>query len=256
MEKVIIVIPVYKKEIDCFQRTSLKQCYCVFNQYPITLVCSRDLNVDSYLALAKDCKKELNIERFENVFFESFEGYNKLLLSTIFYNRFIGYEYMLLHQSDAYIFRDELVYWCDSGFDYIGAPWFDDINEWIKKKGLYPAFIRYYHRVFNLSTRNVGNGGLSLRNIYSCSSNLKRFKILARNWRANEDSFFSHCVAPLNPFFKIPSSEVALTFAFDSKPETALALNDNNLPFGCHAWYRTDAPHYDHNYDFWKKYIK
>ena len=82
--------------------------------------------------------QNLKVIRFANYYFESISGYNKLLLSLEFYNRFKEYEYLLIHQSDAYLFKNELDYWCQKGFDYIGAPWYRSSK---LNKGLIYRFI-------------------------------------------------------------------------------------------------------------------
>ena len=49
-----------------------------------------------------------------------------LMLSPFFYESFLDFKYVLIHQLDVFIFKDELNYWCNQNYDYIGAPWFKD----------------------------------------------------------------------------------------------------------------------------------
>ena len=52
-------------------------------------------------------------------------AYNELKSSPLIYAALQDeYRFMLCHEPDAFVFRDEVEQWCDSGFDYIGAPWF------------------------------------------------------------------------------------------------------------------------------------
>lgn len=44
------------------------------------------------------------------------------MLTKEFYLRFRQWEYLLIYQLDAYVFQDELMDWCNKGYDYIGAP--------------------------------------------------------------------------------------------------------------------------------------
>jgi hypothetical protein len=44
------------------------------------------------------------------------------MLSIDFYKRFRDYKFILIYQLDAYVFRDELEYWCEQDYDFIGAP--------------------------------------------------------------------------------------------------------------------------------------
>jgi hypothetical protein len=67
---------------------------------------------------------------------------------------------MLIYQLDAWVFKDDLMKWCNKGYDYIGAPWFEDFGSYEKGKKLW----------------RVGNGGFSLRKIkYFC-------KVLSWKW--------------------------------------------------------------------------
>jgi len=253
-----IIVPIYKN-FDLLtdeELISLHQLYKVLGGYEIFLAGPENLEYDIFL---KDAQKQnviLKVKRFSNEYFNDIKGYNRLLMSPVFYKNFKRFNYMLIYQLDAYVFRDELKYWCNKGYDYIGSPWFADINNWVKIKDAYPGYIKCYHHFFNLSKKKVGNGGFSLRNVSSCLNNLNRFKLFAKNWKGNEDCFFSHCVGILNPFFKIPSFEIALSFGFDADPGKAFFLNGNSLPFGCHAWSRNDGPDYANNHNFWVQYIK
>ena len=44
------------------------------------------------------------------------------------YERYAAYEFMFTYELDAFVFKDELEKWCEQGWDYIGAPWFDGYN--------------------------------------------------------------------------------------------------------------------------------
>jgi hypothetical protein len=140
-ELVTILIPIYKEELSPDEYTSLRQCLSVLSKYPITLICPKSLKLDNYFNEFADFK----VEVFDDSFFTSIDGYNKLMMSKQFYHRFLNYEYILIYQLDAYVFRDELKYWCNLNFDYIGAPWL-------------------YEKGGKLVISGIGNGGLSLRN--------------------------------------------------------------------------------------------
>ena len=59
---------------------------------------------------------------------------------------------MLIHQTDSYLFRDEIEEWCNKGYDYIGGPIISTLKEWSQDD-------------INNWEPKVGNGGLSLRRI-------------------------------------------------------------------------------------------
>jgi hypothetical protein len=50
------------------------------------------------------------------------------------------------------------------------------------------------------------------------------------------------------PRFRLPAVDVALRFAFEASPRVYFALNNYELPFGCHAWERYDKA-------FWEPYL-
>ena len=158
MQEVVVVIPIYKPVPDKLEKLSFEQCINVL-PYPISIVAPTSLDVSYY----KQKSKQIFIQRFDDDFFTSINSYNKLLLSKIFYKRFENFNYMLIHQLDAYVFKDELAFWCSNGYDYIGAPWFEDFKD--KGEELW----------------KVGNGGFSLRNIKSATKVLKK---KGRNRRA------------------------------------------------------------------------
>lgn len=90
-----------------------------------------------------------------------------MLLDPKFYARFADYEFMLIYQTDAYVFRHELQTWCDKGFDYVGAPWTENSNEWFqdligKKGGSKIGSTIFYP--------TAGNGGFSLRSVAKINS--------------------------------------------------------------------------------------
>jgi hypothetical protein len=153
---------------------------------------------------------------------------------------------LLICQPDAWIFKDEVMDWCNKGYDYIGAPWVNwKWSEFAASHITLPRTIlgRLGYKQFNL----VGNGGFSLRKVSSVITNLKIFKHALKSFNENEDYFFSFYINSYNPFFKIPLAEEALKFCFDENPDECFSLNNNQLPMACHAW-----PKY---HSFWKKYI-
>jgi hypothetical protein len=50
------------------------------------------------------------------------------------------------------------------------------------------------------------------------------------------------------PFFRVPTPEQALSFAFEVAPRRLYEMNGRQLPFGCHAWERCDRA-------FWVEHV-
>ena len=270
MKQCIVVIPIYKQLPDSSEFASFRQVLKVLHQHDIALVTFRELDIAVYLNEARKLGKLLNIEYFDSSYFSSVTGYNRLCLDASFYKRFLSYEYMLIYQLDAWVFRDELEYWCNQGYDYIGAPWFTNY-------GGYEDGDKLWY---------VGNGGFSLRKnafLYqllsykwplSCHIDLKNglkglFKSLLKSmgyhntikWHIetdfqfiNEDRFFTNHIKNIsNKTFlypTTPSVEVAAKFSFEKSPSYLYQLCGNRLPFGCHAFMKCEYE------SFWKEYIK
>mgnify|MGYP003294219307 CR=1 FL=1 len=267
----IVVIPVYKRNLSKFERKSFVQCCSIFKNKRISIVTYKECDCSVYFNIAKQYNTVIKRENFDKYYFDDIEGYNQLMLSYQFYNRFRKYKYMLLYQLDAFVFRDELDYWCKMGYDYIGAPWFTEYSS-------YEIGADLWH---------VGNGGVSLRNISTMRriffdylpllsfsqvwNNMMNVPISARKvisfilrcfgyrntityfkkmYDVNEDIFISLCLEKIGVNILIPHFNVAMHFAFEKSPSYLYTQTNNKLPFVCHAWHK-----YEYN-TFWKKYIK
>jgi len=266
----IVVIPVYKNKLSQGEQISLRQCCQVLAKHPICLVTHDGLDSTEYERIANENGVRLLRENFDAHYFSGIPGYNALMMSKDFYRRFADYDYMLVHQLDAYVFRDELDLWCNKGYDYIGAPWFFNCDSHESGAELW----------------KVGNGGFSLRKIDTHIRILTRkwpvlglkeiirraktFPFLKRigsivahlvGWRNTmdyyvrtytdfEDFFWCEKIPSLSIEYKIPEAKEAVAFSFELSPAYLYEQNGNQLPFGCHAWEK-----YEYE-SFWKQYIK
>jgi hypothetical protein len=248
-----VIIPIYRTQLTEYELISLNQLYSLLCLHPLIVVKPKSLN----LAKLKEKYPLISFESFDDHFFHGRKGYNKLMLSPQFYERFLLYDYILIHQLDAYVFRDELLHWCEFGYDYVGAPW-------LKKRIYhYPIIsnirniIHYYkikrgkHSSQELYNK-VGNGGFSLRKVKSHHEFLIKYKDKVQKALANENNHFFHEDVFLSmeiPEFNIPSALEALNFSFDKYPSYCFSLTNKKLPFGCHSWF-----HYKRKW-FWKSII-
>lgn len=231
--KVAVVIPYYKAELTKIEKQSFEQCLKILKNYDKIFALPEGLEI-------KFNTPSLKTEWFKREFFQNIAGYNKLMLSPGFYERFLEYDYILIYQLDSFVFRDELDYWCNKNYDYIGAPWIATktllstllepfASKSIKKRA--PIFYK------------VGNGGFSLRKtetFFKISKELKKeINIQLEEKKGeiycNEDVFWSLKAPKFYPDFAIPGYEEAVKFAIDRKPDIALKINNNELPFGCHG---------------------
>lgn len=256
MKKVVIVIPVHKENPSEYELISFRQCFKVLGKHPIKIIAPESLNVSAYKRAVPDFEVLYIDPRWQSTLF----NYNKLKRSLYFYNLFKSYEYLLTYELDAFVFRDELLEWCDKGYDYIGAPWFEGYSD-----------AKEDDRIIG-----VGNSGFSLRNIgsvikilnvlYYCDRkglNISRGAAMRafikfHYWRVlnlvkyyhwEEDYLFCTLVPEDFPDFKIAPAAEALQFSFEVNAEVLFIRNSNKLPFGCHAWFT-------YNLNFWKPYIE
>lgn len=233
-----VIVPVYKPEPNPHEAVSWRRCLQIFASTPITVVAPLGLNLAAYLSLDRR-RPPIHVVRFDPAYFLDTLTYSRLLLSPGFYEAFGAYEFILIHQLDAFVFRDELADWCRRGYDYIGAPWID--LDWITDlRSQWPPETRY-----NL----VGNGGFSLRRVAPALKLLLEHPEVAERWGGTEDVFWAFLAGGCMPF-TIPLLEEAVAFSFETRPARALELNGGNLPFGCHAWSHARV------IDFWRPVLK
>lgn len=262
-----IVIPIYKTSLEEGEHISLKAAFKYFPENKITFL------MPYRFKAVKDFLPEYKAGEyiyFDDAYFKNVKEYNRLLLSRYFYSIFDKCDYILIYQLDALIFKNELDYWCQFGYSYIGAPWFENFDT--------SGFGKLWA---------VGNGGLSLRKIndfltvfdykgrvfslfylwkkyetYPFWKRVSRFpkvlfqylflnntKHLYDLFGENEDHFWSFHATKLNENFKIAPIEDALAFAFECNPQKMFELNHQQLPFGVHAWEKYDKP-------FWDNYMQ
>lgn len=278
----VVVIPIYKSTPEWFEEKSLNQVVKVLFKHEFSIVTFEELDISYYTNLLKKNNINFGIRYFDKIFFESVVGYNQLMLSKQFYQAFINYEFMLIYQLDAYVFRDELDYWCEQNYDFIGAPLIED------KFG-----------IGNKYFLNDFNGGFSLRKIKYCLDILsykgpliKPFKVYELTMKEYHDFFLKKILKTVlrsfgrqnnicyfkkgtfineDLFFclglyvtwidnhikkndawvypKLPVVEIAKKFSFERYPDELFKTNNNELPFGCHAWQQ-----YEYE-SFWKKFL-
>jgi hypothetical protein len=270
----VVVIPLYKpfQQLTKEELASIKSSCRELNKFAHVLCGPDQFFWDDYINFYSRHGVVVKCETFDKTFFENIAGYNRLLKSIVFYNTFRAYSYMLIFQTDAYVFKNELLYWCQQKYDYIGAPWFDGWDRPIE----------------NAKIIGVGNGGLSLRNISTAIVILKRIRrltTLQRYWdlfkmekllkfhftiykmrkffkikegqntaklfaslAINEDYFWAQLIADTFSDYKVASVNEAIKFSFETNPSQLFKMNGDQLPFGCHAWEKYEP-------EFWKSII-
>lgn len=223
---IVIVVPIYRGDLRELELISFMQLINTLNKYDIYIVAPENIRLPDEVR-----RQDLPVKYFQKEYFESVHSYNRLMLSVEFYKSFENYEYMLIYQLDAFVFEDQLKYFCSLNYDYIGAPWI---------RGLLEKSIGDYEVCW------VGNGGFSIRKIKSTINLLKEYEHIANSYGMNEDVFFA---ASAGIGYKVAPMDVALTFSFEMEVQKCYELNSRKLPFGCHAWHKYDLL-------FWKPFFE
>lgn len=239
---VVVVIPVYQPILTPSERLAIDRAGKVLAEHPVCIMKPEGLDLTELLADYPD----FSVESFDDKYFLSVEGYNQLMTRVEFYERFAAYEYLLIYQLDAFVFRDELTYWCQQGYDYLGSPTLHR-----EEFDALPADSNSIYAKALSSNRFVLNGGLSLRRVTAFIRYLKIYNFFYPAWKGNEDMLFSQeatRLIPMKLFMRLPDWETAIRFSFEKSPAATFELTGRKLPFACHAWERYDPL-------FWKPYI-
>ncbi len=264
---VAILIISHKAALSDYEKHSLIQCQKILGHYPIFYICPKGLDVREYPVISPS----VSFDFIPAYWQKTYTRFRKLKTRPFLYDRFKEYDYILFYEPDAFVFRDELSYWMSAGYDHIGAPW---------QKGT-------THATPDAPLIGVGNGGFCLRRVAACRKALRSFGYLKRprtmflkwldlpwwrkilripgllldltlrnntyyllsHYRLSEDRFWGEYVSGAHAWFQVPDAWKALQFSFETNPSVMYALNNNNLPFGCHAWWRYDL-------DFWRPFIQ
>lgn len=262
-ESCVIVIPVYQSTLSALEIISLQQCGKIFSTFDIVFVKPKKLDLEQLNVKIPFSYTSIS---FDDSYFADVFSYSDLMLNATFYQSFLEYNYLLIYQLDAFVFKNELEHWCSLGYDYIGAPWLREVEYPKLYKRIKERIKTYLHRRYNILDKHgkpeiqrqmhnhVGNGGFSLRKVQSfykiCINQPKLVEtyIGKQSGYYNEDLFWTIEVNRKKKRIKVPPYKLALKFAIETAPARALSINNNELPFGCHAW--------DKHLDFWRPYLQ
>ena len=258
---VVIVIPVYKNIPSKDEKISLLRCAEIFSTRNIKLVCPESLDIDEYKKIFSNCNFEPVL--FKNFWFNTVANYSKLLLTKDFYLRFSDYDFMLIYQPDAWVFQDELDYWCSCDYSYIGAPWFSndvmldiagnggfslrkisDMIRFLSNNKKMKFSLSEFHFIFHKSKKIVKIPLFCFKYLAHLFKNFNFWK----NTKLNEDFAIVKYANLFDSDFKIAPPQVAMKFSFEVNPELLYKMNGEKLPFGCHAYLKY-CP------EFWKKFL-
>lgn len=260
-KKCVVVIPIHSSTPSEMELISFQQCFRILGNHAIKIIAPKGLNLTKYNSVIHS----FNVVFIDPIWQSSIEKYNKLKLSLFFYKLFDDYEFLMTYELDAFVFKDDLLFWCEKGFDYIGSPWFMGYEK--------PT----------TEFLGVGNSGFSLRNVQAMQSAIKKIYIkeaafypfgsknallfkastlfnylliyfgenhtIQRAAHKNEDEFIANVITKKIKKFNVASIEEAIKFGFEVQPKFLYQMNKSTLPMGCHAWLKYDP-------EFWKPFIE
>lgn len=252
-----IVIPTHKEEPTLEEKISLIQCQKVLGNFPIYLLHPLGMKIDAYKAIFPN----LMYLSVSPELMGSISAYNKLMISPLIFKALQNYSHLLIHEPDAIVLKNSLIYWCEQGYDYIGAPWFlnEDVSDFrLKATGNFGLSLMNVNAANTIFQRNARwyTPSMILRDLLRCirgRADLTRvFKAMgaegkltaaSRLYTEHCDIFWSYMVPKINPKFKKAPPESAINFAWEKNPEKSFKKCNGEMPFGIHAWSK-------YNYEF------
>lgn len=251
-KRVAVVIPIYETQPEPNEVSVLYHFLKLYANYPVIFMAQADLDVQLYeRAIQETQHPQASFERFT---WKGYQQYIDLLVSADYYSRFLNYDYMLLVHLDAFAFDTSLDYWCNLGYDYIGAVVYNKrfVREYIESSRL----LSILNKVGIIRKNPVQNGGFSLRKIKSFYQNCRRFESMIKNTDIvyTEDLFWSLRLPLMNPFFRVAPTKIARRFAVElpvtKSPDFETVANSlEGMPMGCHGWKVFGYP-------FWKSHME
>lgn len=242
-----VVLPIHKTDLNETEMNSIFFNLNTLKDWDHIVVCPISILDEVKVIFTKSKCKKIKFYGLKDSNFHSVTSYDQMLIKSEFYKMFQEYLYILITQPDVVIFRDEIQYWMDKNFDYIGAPWI--INSSKNKENYF-----------------VGNGGVSLRKIDSFLNALLTIKVVkCPKWylkekkipklfhgifsycfgfnrllffkQTHEDFFWSQLIPSSNKTFKVAPLEDSFEFAIEKfKEEDRKKVSIKNMPFAIHAW--------------------
>ncbi len=255
MSNPVIVIPCHKPKPTAEEAVSLLQCQKMLGDFPIFMLHPSGMKTNEYESIFP----RLQFLAVSPEWMASISAYNKMMISPFIFNTLARYSHILIHEPDAIVLKNELLFWCEQNFDYIGAPWFhsnqkDDFT--LKATGNFGLSLIKVSTVNHLFSRNPRWYTYSmitrdfLRGLRGQVSHLKNawFAIGPQGKLANAaalykdhcDIFWSYLVPKVDSHFFIAPPEKAIRFAWETHPDKCQRICEDELPFGVHAWSKYD----------------
>jgi hypothetical protein len=252
----VILIPSHQPNPSTEEMFSLRQCQKILGHFPIFLLHPKGMQTSIYQSLIPNLQfLSVAPERMASI-----AAYNRLMISPYVFNALRHYTHILIHEPDAIVLKNELLFWCEQNFDYIGAPWFnsdqkDDFT--LKATGnfglsliklstvndLFSKNPRWYSylMIFRDLMRGLRGKHTSLQKAWLAAGKSGKLAYAADLYSDHCDMFWSYLVPKLDSHFFIAPPEKAIQFAWETHPVKCQTICGNRLPFGVHAWAKYDG---------------
>lgn len=250
-----ILIPSHKPDLSPEEKISLVHCQKFLGHYSVYLLCPDGMPTETYDAIFPSLNKlTVPPEKMANI-----SAYNKLMISPFIFDSLQSHTHILIHEPDALVLRDELKFWCQQDFDYIGAPWFtsdapDDLT--LKATGNYGLSLFKTKAAKDLFSKNPrwyswtmiardfirgvrGKNGYLRKALLGLGSQGHLANAYAI-YQDHCDIFWSYLIPKVAPHFRIAPPASAIFFAWEKNPEKCIQVCRGELPFGMHAWSKYD----------------
>lgn len=214
----VVVIPIYKdvKSLEKTEILSITRTVDILGKnWNLSLIAPTKINIEEY---SQRFNYNFSYAKINDVFFKDYLSYCTLCEQDKFYALYKEYKYMLICQTDVYVFHDNLDYFINLDYDYIGA----------------------VH--FTKETGGVnGNGGFCLRRvekmIEACNEiNFDKLPLLCL-----EDQVFTLVNKEM---FNLAPIEICHNFSFHEMIENSLKATKNKYPMAVHAFNKSDSTAY------------
>lgn len=279
MIKPVVVVPIYRPDINYYEIISLRRTFSQLGSHTVTILSPESTIscISSMLERVLPADSTYRLHVVDDHWLSSHRAYNQLMLTELFYRHYSGFSHLLVCQLDAYVFEDQLLEWCNTAFDYIGAPLHssDDpaefsrplcvgvggfslrrIDAFLLALSANPQIFRTDDLLERIAPFNL-NGKLYLliRFIISRLKGECRLAVpgnrLAFSMGINEDVLYAKHLPRHFPAFNVADAHSGLAFSIDKQVEESLSILGGRLPFAAHAWWT-----FQDNLQAWKPLIQ
>ena len=128
----VVCIPIHTSKLSKYEVISIKSHLSKLKSHDVFVLVpkSKKIEIISVLETNNIPQSSYKIHQVKDYCLRNADNFQLLMLTRNFYLFYKQYSHILIAQIDAYTFSDELIKWCKTGFDYIGAPCFAYEKYW------------------------------------------------------------------------------------------------------------------------------